>query len=36
MLPKNYTVPIDLYEDMCLPYLKKLYDTPGSLGHFMW
>lgn len=35
MLPRNYTVAQDLYEEVCLPYLNKLYDTPGCLGHFM-
>lgn len=35
MLPRNYTVAQDLYEELCVPYLNKLYDTPGCLGHFM-
>ncbi len=35
MLPRNYTIAQDLYEEICLPYLSRLYDTPGCLGHFM-
>ena len=35
MLPRYYNIADDLYDDVCVPYLEKLYDTPGCLGHFM-